>query len=448
MKDTFNDSDAESFHSARSSTNKKAAQQTTMPEARPAKKCKCRRSSTRHMQDLNSLPDGLTSPSPEECEDSSEMTDQGISRPGSSRSRRRRTNPSTPRRQSSTNFGRNGGRRHSSRRDPTTLHRQSCRLFSSLDGMLVLSREFTPLPSVSTTRTATRHASLVPDDTPVPAPSSRTEMERQLCHTVDEKLKAVKREHQTRRPYRRVSLSSASASASASSSPSPAFRHSYSDSSLVYQSHVVSPRISTSVSDVDNKYGRQESTSGGGNDARRPPLNAVISWTSNATRREEYEKIDRAHSGFRGFLRKMLPKCMHSKNARRAFYAGAGGDGDSDSVRRFRMSLDDSDDDDDDADVDDDHGRAKTAAENENEKANHDDIGGVDDHDDDDDDSNDDTLDMDEKQQCVGSRRRLAVTVSAAQPEPGPNSTSTATTTSTTTQPPTEGKKHRWTCFQ
>ncbi|KAL6250375.1 hypothetical protein RBB50_002677 [Rhinocladiella similis] len=402
MKDTGDHSDTESFHSAISST-KKTVRQRTVPEGQASKKPRCRRSSTRHRRNLISQSDDLTSS--EDIRNPTE-TDRSISRPCSSRSRPRQTDHSIPRRQSSLNLGRKK-RRHSSRKDPTSLHRQSCQLFSSLDGVLAISREFTPLPSVSTTRTSTRHPSLVPEDTPG-SYKTNTDMEQQLCHSVDEKLKVVEREQQTH-PYHRRSMSS---------SP-PTFRPSYSESSLVYQSRIVTPRISISVSDVYS-YGQRNSMSAG-NDMRlppsvrsRPPLNAVISWTSNATRREEYEKIDRAHSGVRGFLRKMLPKCMHSKNARRAFYTGGDGDGDDGhSVRRFRMSLDDADETTDDERVTEKH--------------------------DDEDREIVDALDVDEKGVHT-SKQCLAVLA-----EPVTISTATATAR---IKPATEGKKHRWTCFQ
>lgn len=71
--------------------------------------------------------------------------------------------------------------------------------------------------------------------------------------------------------------------------------------------------------------------------ARSFPM-TILTWTSDESRRVEYEKIDRSHSGFRGLWKQAMPRWCHSKNARRDFYDG-GGDGDS--VRRFRMSLPD-----------------------------------------------------------------------------------------------------------
>ena len=65
------------------------------------------------------------------------------------------------------------------------------------------------------------------------------------------------------------------------------------------------------------------------------PLNTIISWTSDETRLMEYEKIDRAHSGLRGFCKQLLPRAW-CRGSRRDFFSG---DCDGDSVRRYRMSI-------------------------------------------------------------------------------------------------------------
>lgn len=67
----------------------------------------------------------------------------------------------------------------------------------------------------------------------------------------------------------------------------------------------------------------------------RPQFSTTFSWTSDETRRVEYDKIDRAHNGFRGFVKNVTPKCWQG-NCRRNFFRG-GCDGDS--VRRIRLSL-------------------------------------------------------------------------------------------------------------
>jgi hypothetical protein len=67
----------------------------------------------------------------------------------------------------------------------------------------------------------------------------------------------------------------------------------------------------------------------------RPNYNTVMSWTSDETRRREYEKIDRAYSGIRGFLKQLIPR-RWQRCGRRDFFTGQDDD---DSVRRFRVSL-------------------------------------------------------------------------------------------------------------
>ena len=80
---------------------------------------------------------------------------------------------------------------------------------------------------------------------------------------------------------------------------------------------------------------RRDSGCGGGQaDASRPAYDTVMSWTSDETRRREYEKIDRAHTGWRGLINKILPRSW--KCGRRDFFRG---EDDDDSVRRFRVLV-------------------------------------------------------------------------------------------------------------
>ena len=72
-------------------------------------------------------------------------------------------------------------------------------------------------------------------------------------------------------------------------------------------------------------------------ESQSPSLN-VISWKSEETRRIEYEKIDRAHRGLRGFCGKILPRFCQSKKRWRNFFDGKC---DGDSVRRMRMPFSD-----------------------------------------------------------------------------------------------------------
>lgn len=62
-------------------------------------------------------------------------------------------------------------------------------------------------------------------------------------------------------------------------------------------------------------------------------------WTSPSTRRREHEKIDKANSGLRALLRKMMPRCVSGPPPQR-FYENDKDMSDVGSVRRYRISLD------------------------------------------------------------------------------------------------------------
>ena len=64
----------------------------------------------------------------------------------------------------------------------------------------------------------------------------------------------------------------------------------------------------------------------------------VMEWTSPSTRRREYEKIDRASSGMRGFWRRVAPRCFQSRGSRTLFFEEGKPEREG-SVRRFRMDI-------------------------------------------------------------------------------------------------------------
>ena len=67
-------------------------------------------------------------------------------------------------------------------------------------------------------------------------------------------------------------------------------------------------------------------------------------WMTFSTRRREYEKIDRANRGFRGWWRHVAPKCCRLRDKRTPFFEEKGGKANYEgSVRRFRMDLPDED---------------------------------------------------------------------------------------------------------
>ncbi|RMD41580.1 hypothetical protein DV735_g3518, partial [Chaetothyriales sp. CBS 134920] len=59
----------------------------------------------------------------------------------------------------------------------------------------------------------------------------------------------------------------------------------------------------------------------------------ILHWTSAESRLVEYAAIDRAHSGFRGLVKQLLPRSW-VRHSHRKFFDGSD---DSDSVRRHRI---------------------------------------------------------------------------------------------------------------
>ncbi|RVX67015.1 hypothetical protein B0A52_09229 [Exophiala mesophila] len=212
--------------------------------------------------------------------------------------------------------------------------------YFSLDGILALSREFTPLPSAShsssNSRTATRHPSLTPEeDHPNNSfpPSTATEDMQRLCTRLDEKLAYTLTYSYSRNEDSELS-SSPSLGAASSRASAVGFTHlilrpdnpnnSNPAQQVPHNSRLASTTPLPSMSDQSFK-------------PCRPYLNTIHTWTSNQTRRLEYEKIDRAYSGLRGFVRRVLPRWLRPRDARTGFFTG---DCDGKSVRRFRMDLD------------------------------------------------------------------------------------------------------------
>ncbi|KIX01356.1 uncharacterized protein Z518_09081 [Rhinocladiella mackenziei CBS 650.93] len=289
------DSDSESFHSAISRVPKRSSERR-ISQKQPK--------TSRYVIEYQA---GLNETQPRPSSQSSGDTGKLKSRPSSRRSRK--GSITIPKRRSSL-------ARRPSRKDPVTLHRQSCELFSSLDEMLALSRDITPLPSVSSSRTTTGHASTIGEEIPRPDAVQRMYV-RIDANLADSRPRSQSQNH----------FSAPRSSCSHSLPTDPVLRNSL--EAISYTGST--PRDSTS------------SRPNGNRPAPRPVYNTVISWTSDATRRREYAKIDAAHSGVRGLLRRVLPRCLHSETARRGFFTGTC---DGDSVRRFRMDVPDELDDD------------------------------------------------------------------------------------------------------
>ncbi|KAI1622992.1 hypothetical protein EDD37DRAFT_651181 [Exophiala viscosa] len=236
--------------------------------------------------------------------------------------------------------------RRSSRKDTATLHRQSCLLFESLDGVLALNGESGSVPSLSppSTRATTRRTSLEPAI--VGGDDQFAAVDGKESVSVGRPIQV--HSHSYSYSSRKTSISSygyrdsrhsesLSASPSRGQSQSPYYYRDPFDHRVTQRMSVSTERISPLVG---RTYGDDDGNAGVDNSPPpiRPHFNTVISWTSDASRRTEYAKIDRAHSGVRGFWRRVMPKCLH-KDGRRAFFSGDS-DCDADSVRRFRLDLD------------------------------------------------------------------------------------------------------------
>jgi hypothetical protein len=286
------DSDAESFHSAVSSVAKARRRRRCGAETDELLRSqRCRES--KESEPLNAFHD-LESVTNETQQHS------GCRQP-------KRDLYAAPRRKSSLPEQKKRSRQHSA----AALALQSRQIFSSMDGVLAMSREFTPLPSASTSRTTTRHASLAPDDSDDP------ERMQRMCRKLDARLAAF--EGQSR--------------------PESAASQSY-RSSVQVENTPSLPLSTRPRSSAQYDYFTFTSARVSIEQPQQPRLDTVISWTSNATRRAEYEKIDRANAGMRAFWRKTVPQCFRKRESRRGFFTG---DCDGDSVRRFRMDVDDVD---------------------------------------------------------------------------------------------------------
>ncbi|CAI6335495.1 unnamed protein product [Periconia digitata] len=72
---------------------------------------------------------------------------------------------------------------------------------------------------------------------------------------------------------------------------------------------------------------------------------STMYWNSPTTRHMQYAEIDRETTGVRGFVRRILPRCVSGPTAQGFYEKDSGGDGGS--VRRYRVELAAADDDDD-----------------------------------------------------------------------------------------------------
>jgi hypothetical protein len=213
-----------------------------------------------------------------------------------------------PQRRSSVPIRRKG-------QDLISFHRQSCRLFQSLEGTLARSQQWTD----EWNRPHSRSGS-VSDNYPSSQCIVKTENGfAYLTSTPSSPRYGTPRN--SRRNSSIVTPPLQSRYCDVSSAPATT---SSSLSSLATKSTCVLEEKNWTTSDLP---------------PRRPHPVSVLSWTSAESRRLEYEKIDRSYSGVRGFWKRVMPRWCHGRHARRAFFDGKSSD--VGSVRRYRLALDD-----------------------------------------------------------------------------------------------------------
>jgi hypothetical protein len=93
---------------------------------------------------------------------------------------------------------------------------------------------------------------------------------------------------------------------------------------------------------LNDDYAEEGDDVAGSRKAKPIPA-TIIDWTHPNTRRREYEKIDRDHSGVRGLWKKVTPQWCQGKGGRIPFYTGDEKDSDGGSVRRYRIEDEDED---------------------------------------------------------------------------------------------------------
>jgi hypothetical protein len=236
----------------------------------------------------------------------------------STRKRRRSKVPTgpkapIPRRRSSVPIRRKG-------QDLISFHRQSCRLFQSLEGTLASSQDWT---NAITPQQHARHAS-IPTTNPPPS---------QCIVKTDNGFAYLKSTPSTPRYGNSPRTSRRNSSAV---TPPKQFYNNPSPSTPSTAPNTTSSSFSslagTSSSTLHEKAAFDLAPS-------RPHPVSIISWTSTESRRLEYEKIDRSHSGLRGLWKKTMPRWCHGRHTRRGFFDGKSSD--AGSVRRYRIDLDD-----------------------------------------------------------------------------------------------------------
>jgi hypothetical protein len=219
-----------------------------------------------------------------------------------------------------------GNKSMNAQKDTSAPRQRKCKHFASIDGMLASTSD--PVGDVTSTATSQ-------------SPARRSSSQ-----------------HHTFPKRKRPSLSRPSVSSPSATSPPRAPRRTSTMPASLPTTHATTAPLPLSLPNphelpfptttlslpLDPRPSISSHHSASPPTSKRPLLLSPqpLSWTSDATRRREYAKIDAAYSGIRGFCRRILPGgCF--RNGRRNFWGTLEGrdDGsDADSVRRYRLRLD------------------------------------------------------------------------------------------------------------
>ncbi|KAF1361853.1 hypothetical protein EJ07DRAFT_109975 [Lizonia empirigonia] len=119
------------------------------------------------------------------------------------------------------------------------------------------------------------------------------------------------------------------------SNPSYQTNSALSSPTLSHQDNFGAPSAASRFS-MDEMAMVEEPVSGSETESARLPVPATTThWNSPSTRKRDYERIDRANTGFRGLVRRVVPRCVSGPPER--FYEKD--QSDAGSVRRYRLDI-------------------------------------------------------------------------------------------------------------
>jgi hypothetical protein len=228
-----------------------------------------------------------------------------------------------PRRRSSVPVRRKG-------QDLISFHRQSCRLFQSLEGTLASNHDWTN----DTKQLHAGHGSM---SNARPSSLCIIKTDNGFAYLTSTTSIPLLGSSRNSRRHSSVATPSQPFYGDIRSPPAPTISSSFS-----------------SLAGISSSILAEKNSSPLACPPTRPQPVSIISWTSAESRRYEYQKIDRSHSGIRGFWKRLTPRWCHGRHVRSGFFNARSGVGGTESVRRYRMTFEEDEGDDDNDDGDDD----------------------------------------------------------------------------------------------